>query len=116
MNHDRVIKKRDRLARALECAAVPERPLLGRGPLYLVHPRVTAACAPVLREIAAALRDEWLTLDEDVLRAVRTFITDAGSPLLGRDVQAAQSYAEFLCDSVYWLGMSAYDQSLDIAV
>ena len=84
MKRDRIIKKRRRLARSLERATVPERPFL-RGPRYIVHPNVTAACAPSLRTIARALREETLMLDEDGLRAVRTFVTDGGSPFFGRD-------------------------------
>ena len=84
MKRDRNTKKRRRLAHGLERAAVPERPFL-RGPRYIVHPNVTAACAPSLLAIALALREETLMLDEDELRAVRTFVTDGGSPFFGRD-------------------------------
>ena len=89
MKRDWNIKKRKRLARALERAAVPERPFIGRGPRYLVQPSVTMACAPSLRAIATALRDEAHVLDEDGLRAVLTFITDGGSPFFGRDATEA---------------------------
>jgi hypothetical protein len=89
MKRDRNIKNRRRLARSLERAAVPERPIVGRGPRYLVQPSVAAACAPSLRAIATALRDEALVLDEDGLRAVLTFITDGGSPFFGRDATEA---------------------------
>jgi hypothetical protein len=93
MKRDRITKKHNQLARACERAAVPERPFL-RGPLrYLVHPNVTAACAPSLRVIAGALREDTLMLDEDELRAVRTFITDGGSPFFGRDATAAMREA-----------------------
>ena len=92
MKRDRITKKRNQLARSCERAAVPERPFL-RGPRYLVHPNVTAACAPSLRVIAGALREETLMLDEDELRAVRTFITDGGSPFFGRDATAAMREA-----------------------
>ena len=88
MKRDRIIKKRRRLARSLERAAVPESPFL-RGPRYMVHPNVTAACAPSLLAIAGALREETLMLDEDGLRAVRTFVTDGGSPFFGRDATEA---------------------------
>jgi len=89
MQRDWNIKKRRRLARALERAAVPERPFIGRGPRYLVQPSVTAACAPSLQAIATALREESLVLDEDGLRAVLAFITDGGSPFFGRDATEA---------------------------
>src|SRR5712691_8488250 len=84
MKRDRIIKRRRRLARSLERAAVPERPFM-RGPRYLVQPSVTVACASSLQAIATALRDEALVLDEDGLRAVLTFITDGRSPFFGRD-------------------------------
>ena len=45
-------RKRISLARSLERTAVPERPYIGRGPRYLVHPTITAACAPSLLAIA----------------------------------------------------------------
>ena len=54
---DKATRKRIKLARSLERAAVPERPYIGRGPRYLVHPTITAACAPSLLAIAAALRE-----------------------------------------------------------
>jgi hypothetical protein len=89
MKHDRNIKKRRRLARALERAAVPERPFR-RGPIrYLVQPSVTVACAASLQAIATALREEARILDEDRLRAIRTFICDGASPFFGRDVTGA---------------------------
>jgi hypothetical protein len=93
MRGDRTIKRRRRLARSLERAAVPERPFMGRGPRYLVHPTVAAACAPSLRAIAAALRDETLPLNEEALRAVETFLRDSGSPFLGRETTAAMREA-----------------------
>jgi hypothetical protein len=89
MKHDRNIKKRRRLARALERAAVPERPFR-RGPIrYLVQPSVTVACAASLQAIATALRDEALVLDENGLSEVRTFICDGASPFFGRDATDA---------------------------
>lgn len=93
MKRNRIIKKRNRLADALDRAAIPERPFRGRGPRYLVHPTVTVACAPSLRMIAAAMRDETLVLDADGLRAVWTFITDGQSPFFRRDVAEALSEA-----------------------
>jgi hypothetical protein len=83
------IKKRRRLARSLERAAVPERPFLGRGPRYIVQPTVALACAPSLQAIATALRDETLALDEDALGALLTFITHGTSPFFGRDATEA---------------------------
>ena len=92
MKRDRSIKRRRQLARAVERAAVPERPFL-RGPLYLVQPHVTTACAASLRAIAAALRDETIVLSEHELRAVATFILDGRSPFFGRDAYAAKHQA-----------------------
>ena len=88
MKRDRTTKKRHQLARQVERAAVPERPFIGRGPRYLVHPRITAACAPSFQAIAAALRDNALVIGDESLAAVRTFITDGGSSFFDRDETA----------------------------
>jgi hypothetical protein len=93
MLRDKVTRRRIRLARSLERAAVPERPYIGRGPRYLVHPTITVACAPSLHAIAAALRAEPLTYDDDELREVESFISDGGSPFFGRDDTAAMREA-----------------------
>ena len=74
VSQKRIVKKRQRLVRALEWSAVPEHPSFGRGPRYLVHPSVTAACAPAFRAMAAALREERVLLDEEGIRAVMGFI------------------------------------------
>ena len=89
MKRDRTIKKRHQLARQVERAAVPERPFVGRGLRYLVHPRTTAACAPSFQAIAAALRDDACVIGDESLAEVRTFITDGGSTFFGRDETAA---------------------------
>jgi len=90
MKNDWNIKKRRRLARALERAAVPERPFMGRGPRYLVQPSVTVACAPSMQAIADALRDETHPIDAGSLEAVGTFLTDGcASAFFGRDSTAA---------------------------
>jgi hypothetical protein len=81
--------KRRRLARSLERAAEPERPYVGRGPRYLVQPEVATACAPSLRAIAAALRDETVALGDEQLRAIRSFVNDGSSTFFGRDITAA---------------------------
>jgi hypothetical protein len=88
VKRDRTLKKRQKLARYVERAAVPERPFIGRGPRYLVQPSVTAACAPSLRAIAAALRDETHRIDDASLEAVQTWLRGRG-PFLGRDSLAA---------------------------
>lgn len=88
MKRDRTIKKRQKLARHAERAAVPERPYIGRGPRYLVQPNVTAACAPSLRAIAAALRDETHSIDDASLEAVGNWLTH-GCGSSGRDSAAA---------------------------
>jgi hypothetical protein len=101
---------RRRLARSLARAAVPERRFLGRGPRYIVHPNVALPCAPALRAIATALRDEALALDEDGLRAVRTFITDAASSLFGREPTDALREAVRLQYVIVGTEMAALDQ------
>lgn len=90
MKRDRTMKKRQQLARRVERATVPERPYIGRGPRYLVQPSITAACAPSLSAIAAALRDEICPIDGASLKAVVRFLTDgARSPFFGRDSTVA---------------------------
>src|SRR3990172_301626 len=84
------MKKRQQLARRVERAAVPEHPYIGRGPRYLVQPSITTACAPSLRAIAAALRDETYPIDDASLNAVGRFLTGgAGSPFFRPDSTAA---------------------------
>lgn len=89
MFRDKATRKSHKLARALVRAAVSERAHIGRGPRYLVHPNITAACAPSLRAIAAALRDNPTAFGDDELRAVQSFILDGESPFFGRDSTAA---------------------------
>ena len=89
MKRDRSIRKRQRLARHVERAAVPERPFIGQCPRYLVQPSVTAACAPSLRAIAAALRDETHPIDDASLKALGRWLTDGAGPFFGRDSTAA---------------------------
>ena len=100
MVRDKIRRKRYGLARSLERAAVPERPHFGRGPRYLVLPEITMACAPSLLAIAAALRDGTHTLDEGAMDAVRSFISDGGSPFYGRDATAAMREAVALQHAV----------------
>jgi hypothetical protein len=85
MKRDRTIRKRQKLARYVERAAGPERPFIGGAPRYLVQPSVTAACAPSLRAIAAALRDETNPIDDSTLKAVERWLTDGHGPFFGRD-------------------------------
>jgi len=92
MFRDKATKKRITVVRALKRAAVPERPYI-RGPRYLVHPTITAACAPSLLAIAAALSDDATAFDDDELRAVQSFILDGSSPFFGRDATAAMREA-----------------------
>jgi hypothetical protein len=89
MRRGRQIKECEKLARHVERAAVPERPFMGSGPRYLVQPSVTAACAPSLRAIAAALRDEAHPIDEASLKAVRSWLRNGAGPFFGRDTSAA---------------------------
>jgi hypothetical protein len=85
----RTIRKRQSLARQVERTAVPERPFVGQGPRYLVQPSVTAACAPSLRAIAAALRDETHPIDDASVEAVGRWLKDGCGPFFGRDSTAA---------------------------
>ena len=86
MKLDRITRKRDKLARMAERAAVPERPIRGT---YLIRPAVSAACAPSLQAIAAALRDRSLHIDEESLAAAWRFFTDGATALYGYDVTEA---------------------------
>lgn len=91
MRRNQTSKEREKLARQLERAAVPERPVIGGGPRYLVQPSITAACAPSLRAIAAALRDETHPIDDARLEAVRGWLRNGAGPFFGRDATAALS-------------------------
>jgi hypothetical protein len=90
---DKDARKSIKLARSLERAAAPERPYIGRGPRYLVHPAITAACAPSLLAIAAALRTDPTAFDDDELKSVQSYVRDVGSPFFGRDATAAMREA-----------------------
>ena len=90
------MRRRLNLAEAVERAAVAERPVVGRGPLYLVHPTVTAACVGSLQRIAVLLRDESHPIASSVLGAVEVFICDGASPFFGRDAALAQREAAVL--------------------
>jgi hypothetical protein len=89
VKRDRTIRKRQRLARHVERTAVPERPFMLGTPRYLVQPSVTAACAPSLRAIAAALRDETRPIGDASVEAVGTWLKDGCGPFYGRDSTAA---------------------------
>lgn len=89
VTHTRIYVKRQKLARRIERAAVPERPHIGRGPRYLVQPSVTTACAPALHAIGAALRDESIEIDNATLEALKRFITDGSGPFFDRNSTAA---------------------------
>src|SRR5262245_45228117 len=78
-------RKRRGLAGSLERAAKPERPYIGRGPRYLIHPEIAKACAPSLCAIAAALRDETVAFGGEQFRAIRSFVHDGSSTFFRRD-------------------------------
>jgi hypothetical protein len=84
-NADR--KRRRRLAAMAERAGAPERPFLGRGPRYLIHPSVSFACGPVLSEISRDLRDAAVPIDSEALDQIATFLSGPDSRLfdLSRD-------------------------------
>jgi hypothetical protein len=50
---------------------------------------VSRACAPSLKAIAAALRDDTLHIDEEKLKATWRFFTDGRTALYGYDVTEA---------------------------
>jgi hypothetical protein len=110
MKRDRTIKKRQQLARHVERAAVPERPLMGPGPRYLVQPSVTAACAPSLRAISVALRDETHPIDDASLEAVGSWLTDGCGPFFGRDSTAALRFVVRLQHVVVGAETAVYDE------
>jgi hypothetical protein len=89
MKRDRITKKRDKLARMAERAAVPERPFRGSCPQYIIRPAVSLGCAQSLQAIAAALRSPTVHIDEDSLEAAWKFFTDGRTALYGYDVTAA---------------------------
>jgi hypothetical protein len=82
-------ERRRRLAAMAERAAIPERPFLGRGPRYLIHPHVSIACGPVLSEITFDLRDEVLAIDAGALDQLATFLKGPDSTLFELNVVAA---------------------------
>ena len=89
MKRDRTIRERHQLARAVERAGVLERPIVGRAPRYIVDPRIASACAPSLKAIAAALRDDARLIGNENLAAVRAFICDGSSSFFDRDETTA---------------------------
>jgi hypothetical protein len=90
---DKMKRKRRALANHLERECLPESPYHGRGPRYLVHPEIALACAPSLRALAAALRDDAIAFDESDLGAIKTFACDGPSAFYGRDATAAKREA-----------------------
>ena len=110
MKHSRIDRKREKLAHYIERAAVPERPYIGRGPRYLVHPAVTAACAPSLHAIAAALRDESVEVDDATLEALKKFITDGSGPFFDRDSTAAVREIVRLQDVIVGAEPAVFDE------
>jgi hypothetical protein len=86
MKRDRTTKRRHKLARMAESSAIPERPIRGT---YLIRPAVSRACAPSLEAIAAALRDDTLRIDDEILKATWRFFTDGRTALYGYDVTEA---------------------------
>ena len=116
MKRDRTIKKRQQLARHVERRAVPERPFIGQGPRYLVQPSVTAACAPSLRAIAAALRDETHPIDDVSLQAVERWLKDGSGPFFGRDSTAALREVVRLQHTIVGAETAVPDEQFAIAV
>ena len=78
---------------AINSAASSSLPLRNR----VARPVVVLAAAPALVAVAAALRNEDVTVSREALDAVRTFMTDGiDSPLYGRDPLAARRAADAL--------------------
>ena len=96
MSHKRLMRRRQALAQAVARATVVERPLTCRGPLYLVHPTITAACEEPLRRIDKPLRDETHSIDDVILDVLKAFISDGQSPFFGRDIGEARCVAVLL--------------------
>lgn len=96
MGRVRIVRRRSALAEAVDRATVVERPVVCRGPLYIVHPGVTVACATALRRIAVLLRDERHPIAPSALDAVEAFILDGASAFFGRDVGSARRAAAAL--------------------
>ena len=113
MKLDRNTKKRNRLARMADSAAVPERPIRGT---YIIRPAVSAACAPSLQAIAAALRDHTLHIDEESLDAAWRFFTDGATALYGYDVTEALRDTVRLQQKIVRPEQAELDQRVGIAV
>jgi hypothetical protein len=92
-------RRRRRLAAMAERAATPERPFLGHGPRYLIHPSVSVACGPVLSEIARDLRDQALPIDSEALDRLATFLSGPDSRLFEPSPDAALDEAVRLAHS-----------------
>ena len=90
MSRAGILRRRSGLAQAVDRATVVERPIVCKGPLFLVHPGVTVACAGALQRIAALLRDETHPVAPSALDAVEAFILDGASPFFGQDVESAR--------------------------
>jgi hypothetical protein len=79
--------------RAIKAAASPAIPFRAR----VAWPGVVLGAAPALVAVAAALRDEDLSVSREELDAVRAFMTDGiDSPLFGSDPLAARRGADEL--------------------
>ena len=96
------ITRRRRLARRVTAATQVESPIICRGCAYpyLTHPAITEACTPSLQAIAATLSEERHPIADEILDAVRTFVSDGRSPFFGRDVTLARHQAAHLRELV----------------
>ena len=110
----RARRRRLRLAAMADRAAIPERPFLGRGPRYLIHPAVATARGPVLWEIACDLRDEALEVDSTGLEQLETFLHGPDSSLFEVRPRAAVSEAARLARLLRgrgWAGTHEFELS-----
>ena len=86
-------------------AASPAVPLRNR----VARPLVVLGAAPALSAVAAALRNEDLTVARESLDAVRAFMTDGiDSPLFGSDPLAARRGADVLRRSLAPVGAAEH--------
>jgi hypothetical protein len=116
IRRDQDRKRRMRLATMAGRAAIPERPFLGRGPRYLIHPHVSVACGSVLLEIARDLRDQALAIDSDALDELATFLQGPDSSLFELKLSAAADEAARLLHLVRRRGWeSAHEFALPSA-
>jgi hypothetical protein len=97
---------------AINDAASSSRPVRNR----VARPVVVLAAAPALSAVAAALRDEDLTVSPEALAALRAFMTNGiDSPLYGRDPLAARRAADGLRRALVGTGVPRRETAVSAA-